>query len=70
MPVLYSRCAGIDVGSRFHKVAIDQNRENIKEFGVYSKDHKALIEYFIAHKIESVAMESTGSYWQTLFDAL
>ena len=70
MPVLYSRCAGIDVGSRFHKVAIDQNRENVKEFGVYSKDHKALIEYFIAHKIESVAMESTGSYWQTLFDPL
>lgn len=70
MQVVNPCCAGIDVGSRFHKVAIDQNRANVKEFGVYTKDHNALIDWFKASHITSVAMESTGSYWQTLHDAL
>ena len=70
MQVVNPSCAGIDVGSRFHKVAIDQNRANVKEFGVYTKDHNALIDWFKSSNITSVAMESTGSYWQTLHDAL
>lgn len=70
MQVVHLHCAGIDVGSRFHAVAVDQNRENVKEFGVYSCDQKALIDHLVAHQIETVAMESTGNYWQTLYDAI
>ena len=70
MQIVHARCAGIDVGSRFHAVAIDQSRENVKQFGVYSSDQKVLIEHLLAHQIESVAMESTGNYWQTLYNTI
>jgi transposase len=70
LPILHPHAAGIDIGSRSHFVAIDQNRENVKEFGVYTKDHQALIAYLREFSITTIAMESTGSYWQTLFNAL
>lgn len=68
--VINVHAAGIDVGSRSHVVAVDQNKENVRSFGVYTKDHEQLITHLINHGITSVAMESTGSYWQTLFNAL
>ncbi|MBS1604474.1 MAG: transposase, partial [Bacteroidetes bacterium] len=53
-----------------HWVAVDQNLGNVREFGVYTRDHQRLINYLKSRQITSVAMESTGSYWQTLFHAL
>jgi transposase len=70
MQIFNVRSAGIDVGSRFHVVAVDQRSENVRQFGVYSEDHQAMIEWLRLHQIQSIAMESTGNYWQTLFDAL
>lgn len=70
LQVINLHAAGIDVGSRSHFVAIDQNKENVKEFGVYTKDHEETIKYLNSFAITTVAMESTGSYWQTLFNAL
>lgn len=68
--IIHAYAAGIDVGSRTHLVAIDQNKDNVREFGVYTKDHQQLIDHFHSHQITTVAMESTESYWQTLFNAL
>lgn len=70
MPVINPNAAGIDVGSRSHYVAVGQASEDIREFGVYSKDHQAIIDFLKDHQVNTVAMESTGSYWQTLFYAL
>ena len=70
MQIINVRSAGIDVGSRFHLVAVDQRSENVRQFGVYSEDQQAMIEWLRLHQIQSIAMESTGNYWQTLFDAL
>lgn len=70
LQVVNLHAAGIDVGSRSHVVAVDQNKENVRSFGVYTKDHGHLIKYLTDHGITSVAMESTGSYWQTLFSSL
>ena len=70
MPVVNSGAAGIDVGSRIHVVAVDQQVENVREFGVYTTDHQRMISYFHERGVTTVAMESTGSYWQTLFSAL
>jgi hypothetical protein len=70
MEIINPNSAGIDVGSRFHMVAIDQNRENVRQFGVYTSDHQKLINWLKEQGIINVAMESTGSYWQTLFDSL
>jgi transposase len=58
------------IGSREHWVAIDQNKENVRSFGVYTQDHQQLIDHLRQHGITTIAMESTGSYWQTLFNAL
>lgn len=70
MQVINARSAGIDVGSRFHVVAVDQRSENVRQFGVYSEDQQAMIKWLKLHQIQTIAMESTGNYWQTLFDAL
>lgn len=70
MDVMNPHAAGIDVGSKSHYVAVGQQENDVKEFGVYTQDHEQLIEHLHKRKITSIAMESTGSYWQTLFAAL
>jgi transposase len=67
MPVINAKAAGIDVGSRFHMVAIGQGSDSVREFGVYSEDLKSLCEWLKSEGITTVALESTGSYWQILF---
>lgn len=59
--------AGIDVGSRAHYVAIGQEQKDVKSFGVYAGDLTALTQWLLDNKITTVAMESTGTYWQNLF---
>ena len=70
MQIVHLNAAGIDIGSKTHWVAVDQNLANVREFGVYTRDHQRLINYLKSHQVTSIAMESTGSYWQTLFHAL
>lgn len=70
MEVIHPHAAGIDVGSRFHLLAVDQQRENVRKFGIYTSDHSEMIQWLKSKSITTVAMESTGSYWQTLFDTL
>lgn len=67
---IHRHAAGIDVGSRFHYVAIGQEAEDVKKFGVYDEDLTALVEWLKTNGITTVAMESTGSYWQNLFSKL
>lgn len=70
MEVVNPNAAGIDVGSRSHFVAIGQGKEEIKEFGVYNSDHQEIIKWFLENEIQTVAMESTGTYWQNLYSVL
>jgi len=70
MKVYNPNAAGIDVGSTFHVVATGLELSEVGKFGVYTEDHGLIIEHLKAKKVTSVAMESTGSYWQTLFIAL
>lgn len=63
LPIVNPYAAGIDIGSREHWVAVDQNKENVKSFGVYTQDHQQIIDHLRQYGITSVAMESTGSYW-------
>ncbi|MFC4231583.1 IS110 family transposase [Parasediminibacterium paludis] len=70
LQVVNEHAAGIDIGSRFYMVAIDQVKEHVRQFGVYTKDHEQLIDYLRNAGITSIAMESTGNYWQTLFSTL
>ena len=65
--IIHPHAAGIDVGSRSHYVAIGQGKEDVKKFGVYTDDLHQLCKYLHQHGITTVALESTGSYWQPLF---
>jgi transposase len=62
--------AGIDIGSRSHFVAIGQDADEVREFGVYAEDLLELAAWLLEHGIKTVAMESTGTYWQNLFSTL
>ena len=67
MSIIHPNAAGVDVGSKSHYVGIGQGTEDVMEFGVYTSDHLKMIEYLKEHRITTIAMESTGSYWQSLF---
>jgi len=67
MPIVNSHAAGIDVGSKFHVVAIGQREEDTKTFGVYTEDLHECAKWLIFEGILTVAIESTGSYWQQLY---
>ncbi len=70
MEIVNPNAAGIDVGSRSHFVAIGQSTNDVKEFGVYDSDLKEISEWLIENEVKTVAMESTGTYWQSLFSTL
>ncbi len=70
MAIVNPNAAGIDVGSRSHFVAVGQGANEVREFGVYSDDLKALCDWLVGKGVTAVALESTGTYWQNLFVAL
>lgn len=67
MDIINPYCAGIDIGSRSHFVAVGQALEDVKEFGVYADDLTDICTHLKQHEVTSVAMESTGNYWQNLY---
>jgi len=70
MEIINPNAAGIDVGSRSHFVAVGQGKDDIREFGVYNEDLHALAQWLLTKDVKTVAMESTGTYWQSLFAVL
>ena len=70
MEIVNPRAAGIDVGSRSHFVAVGQQPGEVREFGVYEDQLRELAQWLHEHQITTVAMESTGTYWQNLFTTL
>ena len=70
MEVINPNAAGIDIGSRSHFVAVGQGSDHVKEFGVYNEDLQAIVDFLLAYEVKTVAMESTGTYWQSLFAVL
>ena len=70
MDVINKNAAGIDIGSRSHWVAIGQTDQEVREFGVYNENLHELADWLEQHGIKTVAMESTGNYWQNLYAIL
>jgi transposase len=70
MKIVNPGAAGIDVGSRSHFVAIGQSDSDVREFGVYNEDLRSLAQWLVDNDVKTVAMESTGTYWQNLFSIL
>jgi transposase len=70
MEIVNPYAAGIDVGSRSHFVAIGQHKDDVREFGVYNEDLRAIAQWLLENEVKTVAMESTGTYWQSLYAVL
>lgn len=45
MQIINPNCAGVDVGSRSHFVAIGQGNKDVREFGVYADDLNLLANW-------------------------
>ncbi len=67
LEVVYFHAAGIDIGSKSHYVAVVQNLNDVNEFGISHSEQLKLITFLKEHQIRTIAIESTGSYWQSLF---
>ena len=70
MEVVNPQAAGIDVGSRSHWVAVGQSEQDVREFRVFNQDLFAMADWLKEKTIKTVAMESTGTYWQNLYAVL
>lgn len=73
--MVYPHAAGVDVGNRFHYVAIppESCREDelpVRRFETFTADLYALADWLKAHQVKTVALESTGVYWIPLFEVL
>ena len=64
--------AGIDIASNVHYVAVAKDRcENpVRNFKGFTRDLHELSKWLKSLGIETVAMESTGSYWFQLYTIL
>lgn len=64
--------AGIDIGASSHFVAVPGNRDDkpVREFSAFTSGLHALADWLQACGVTTVAMESTGVYWVSLYDLL
>lgn len=72
LSVVHPDCAGIDIGSSEHWVAVPPDRagEPVRRFGTFTADLEALAQWLRGIKIRVVAMEATGVYWIPLYELL
>lgn len=64
--------AGIDVGSDRHLVAVPEGCDevSVREFGAFTTDLHKLADWLTRCGVKTVALESTGVYWISLFELL
>lgn len=69
LTVINHHAAGIDVSDSEMVVAYPLNSENleVRGFGCYTRELQSLARCLQEHGITTIAMESTGVYWVTLF---
>jgi transposase len=68
----HANCAGIDIGSASHFVAVppDRDANPVRQFQSFTGDLERLADWLIACRIDTVAMESTGVYWIPVYEYL
>lgn len=72
MDLINPNAAGIDVGATLFSIAVPPGRDtvSVKEFTAFTCDLHSISAWLKECNIETVAMESTGVYWKTLFTVL
>jgi transposase len=71
-PVLEPNAAGIDVGAREMFVAVPPGRDEhpVQVFATFTEDLERLADWLLQCGVTTVAMESTGVYWISLYEIL
>jgi transposase len=70
---VHPEAAGVDVGAREFVTAVAPERAPegcVRTFQSFTHDIERLVQWLLACKVRTVAMESTGNYWVPLFRAL
>jgi transposase len=64
--------AGVDLGAEEMYVAVppDRDEESVRVFPTFTADLHRLADWLKGCRIDTVAMESTGVYWVSLYDIL
>jgi transposase len=74
LPAQHPHAAGIDIGSRSHWVCVGFTTQAasclIQEFPAHTAGLKALVAFLREHKVNTIAMESTGIHWVPLYELL
>ena len=65
LPIVNDKAAAIDIGSRFHVVAVppDLCDKPVQTFQAFTSDLERMADWIVSLAIKTVAMESTGVYW-------
>ncbi len=72
LPIVNARAAAIDIGSRFHVVAVPPDRcdESVQTFQAFTGDLHRMAAWLTGIGVSTVAMESTGVYWVAVYEVL
>jgi len=72
LEVVHPDAAGIDVGNESHYVAVPSTRDSqpVRRFGCTTAELKAMADWLKQCKIRTIAMQSTGVYWVSVYDVL
>ena len=72
LPIIHDAAAGIDIGSRFHVVAIppEMSDEPVQSFQAFTGDIERMADWLVSSGVRTVAMESTGVYWIPVYEVL
>ena len=76
MAVVYERCCGLDVHKRTVVACLVLARppgapqKAIRTFGTMTENLLALADWLAVHRVTHVAMESTGVFWQPVWNVL
>ena len=72
LPVINPNAAGIDIGGRFHVVAVPPEccDEPVQSFKAFTGDIHNMAHWLAKCGITTIAMESTGVYWVPVYEIL
>jgi len=72
LPTIHPNAAGMDIGAELIVVAVppDRDGEPVRAFRTFTPDLQELVAWLLACGIDTLAMESTGTYWVAIYELL
>ncbi len=69
---VFPSAAGVDIGASSHRVAVPAAvaAEPVREFGPMTDDLEAMADWLVQCSVDTVALESTGVYWNPVYEVL